>query len=682
MVNKANNNASHDDILDSFLTTIESKLRGPFSSLDLAKAVSTTALRGSAHVAATIRSASDDAHDPAREYLQNLSSVFGRTNKVIQCRMLIGLLGLNDMRTNKLGGDGNAYNNEAAGQYLTPEIIRILHETQESSLHEDWVRTTSGLIEGVMFRTKGDKNCGNTRESCRSEEAANIIRETGTEVCEKVEGQIQNVGRPYSFNSKPDNIKEEQASIDEDKAKPSSTTSAAVANKRNRGFTIEKVIPSSSQPAIKKEEKVRSSVKKENNNTGGAIEQPSPDLNACFAPYRYSLISTPILNTVIPEFHSSKPKTNNANGVSDSNCHFQVNPAANILQIDLQLEAQRAKEHGTGVPTKAKSSSSSSSNGTRSNNPSKAANSGKAAFPPGFRPAKLVPTQSSTSSASSGKKSDARAGSSSLFMPKRKPSANLFNTTTKFRPQPAKTVLRRKAGGAQALLKSGATASGGGAILNKLGGGSAGSGLTAARRARPGGVGRFSSNRDAARGGGKVSRMKMIDDDDVDTLTKLQQSNASANMSAAELRASKRKRILEKAAANQRLKKQKVLSPALPGMQPAAAARANRAQQAVPQQQQQQQQQTLESWQTLLRDRSNKMSQEDRVRVEKFFTTTNAAERSTLLSPADGGPIYKMKIHEQRGTDPATGQEIKETFYLELDYNTGATSQSKKTKRY
>jgi hypothetical protein len=74
------------------------------------------------------------------------------------------------------------------------------------------------------------------------------------------------------------------------------------------------------------------------------------------------------------------------------------------------------------------------------------------------------------------------------------------------------------------------------------------------------------------------------------------------------------------------------------------------------------------------------MSEDDKARAERFFTT-NQSERSGLTS-SDGGPVYKMKIHEQRGNDVSTGQEIKETFYLELDYNTGEQKQSRKIKRY
>ena len=41
-----------------------------------------------------------------------------------------------------------------------------------------------------------------------------------------------------------------------------------------------------------------------------------------------------------------------------------------------------------------------------------------------------------------------------------------------------------------------------------------------------------------------------------------------------------------------------------------------------------------------------------------------------------------MKLHEQRSNDPTNGQAIKETFYLELDYSTFTSKQSKKVKRY
>ena len=104
--------------LDTFLTSIESKLRGPFSSLDLAKAVTTTALRGSL---------------TPREYLQAIAKVIKRTDKVIQSRMVIGLLGLDPSK------DTN------------DEIYSILEQAQDDD-SEEWVRVISGLIQGIMFQ--------------------------------------------------------------------------------------------------------------------------------------------------------------------------------------------------------------------------------------------------------------------------------------------------------------------------------------------------------------------------------------------------------------------------------------------------------------------------------------------------------------------------------------------------
>ena len=81
-----------------------------------------------------------------------------------------------------------------------------------------------------------------------------------------------------------------------------------------------------------------------------------------------------------------------------------------------------------------------------------------------------------------------------------------------------------------------------------------------------------------------------------------------------------------------------------------------------------------QEWQVILNERSNKLSPEDRSRVEQFFTNR--------YNPTPDQPVYKMKLHEERTTDPKTGQAMKNTFYLELDYATFTSKQSKKTKRY
>ncbi|KAL7570200.1 hypothetical protein ACA910_020629 [Epithemia clementina (nom. ined.)] len=76
-----NRNGSGKDVdLDLFLTAIESKLRGPFSSLDLTKTVTTPALRG------------NDVSES--QYLKRISQVLSKSDKISQMRILIGLLGL------------------------------------------------------------------------------------------------------------------------------------------------------------------------------------------------------------------------------------------------------------------------------------------------------------------------------------------------------------------------------------------------------------------------------------------------------------------------------------------------------------------------------------------------------------------------------------------------------------
>ena len=80
------------------------------------------------------------------------------------------------------------------------------------------------------------------------------------------------------------------------------------------------------------------------------------------------------------------------------------------------------------------------------------------------------------------------------------------------------------------------------------------------------------------------------------------------------------------------------------------------------------------SWQKILQEQANKLSAEDRTRIEQFFTHHH--------NPTPGQPLVKMKLHEERTQDPETGQQIKETYYLELDYTTFTSKKSKKTKRY
>mmetsp|Transcript_21870 Transcript_21870/g.51372 ORF Transcript_21870/g.51372 Transcript_21870/m.51372 type:complete len:288 (+) Transcript_21870:1035-1898(+) len=81
------------------------------------------------------------------------------------------------------------------------------------------------------------------------------------------------------------------------------------------------------------------------------------------------------------------------------------------------------------------------------------------------------------------------------------------------------------------------------------------------------------------------------------------------------------------------------------------------------------------NWQQLLREKSNKLTPQDKLRIQHFFETrTNPTPDQQL--------VYKMKLHEERGTDARTGKQVKETYYLELNYQNFTSKQSKKVKRY
>jgi hypothetical protein len=149
--------------LDAFLTAVESKMRGPCSSLDLAKVVTTHALRGSLS---------------PKEYLHNISRVLSRTDKVIQLRILVGLLGL----------DPNKETDE--------EVYNILTQAQEKN-YEEWVRVVSGLTRGILFVEDNNED-GSFEEakSCRGDEAIRLLDKTCREILNqtrKLEKDTENI---------------------------------------------------------------------------------------------------------------------------------------------------------------------------------------------------------------------------------------------------------------------------------------------------------------------------------------------------------------------------------------------------------------------------------------------------------------------------------------------------------
>lgn len=131
--------------LDSFLTVVESKLRGPFSSLDVAKAVTST--RGVT----------------PRQYVEKLIQVFPRMDKVTKLRVLIAMLGLDPSDDT----DDLIYNLFTAGE--------------EERLSEEWVKIIAGLSRGIMYQD-GE----GSRESCRGRDAQHLLEKSCSEVLDRV----------------------------------------------------------------------------------------------------------------------------------------------------------------------------------------------------------------------------------------------------------------------------------------------------------------------------------------------------------------------------------------------------------------------------------------------------------------------------------------------------------------
>ena len=83
-------------------------------------------------------------------------------------------------------------------------------------------------------------------------------------------------------------------------------------------------------------------------------------------------------------------------------------------------------------------------------------------------------------------------------------------------------------------------------------------------------------------------------------------------------------------------------------------------------------------------EKSNKLTPQDRDRVLHFF--------QDRFNPTPDVMIYKMKLHEEKrmeqqqqqeeeGTQPPPSILIKETLYLELDYNTFGFKKTRKVKK-
>lgn len=599
--------------LDLFLAGVEAKLRGPFTPLDLTKVMVTPALRGTSVSIAT--------------YVEQLSKVFHRTEKVIQMRIVLALAAL--VLRDEVAND----------EQVQTTILSILKTAQQSSAQEEWVKTIAGLVEGILFST---------------EEEQRFSQEMMQNACREIIESVQELEQTSAAEEERERAQQEELEDQDD-------ADEAAAFLRTRLHTA--------------------------------------DIDPTLAPYSYCLLKPQILEQVIPE--------------ATEQHHFTVNENADLLHLDRKLEARKAEEEAEHDVSAAANIKGNSGSGGATN--------GKKVVTPGpIMPGMQRSTINKTTGMSAAAKAKLAAKRQSNMFLNRKP------TQASAAARGGGGLHVRKAGASQRLVGKGRQ------VKPGL------SSATAGTSSLVGGGGRAAKLRDA-----KASKMKVLDASEVQGLAR--EGGASGNstilgpkkgikrkadQAAAAAAASKMAKQAAAKAANGRASASAAsskmtapapapASPSPPATQEAAPAPAAPAFAAgglvaaalsnyqrhvaattdnkpaaaappavavpapAPQQQKQQQKQhhgqghhQQLDWKQLLQQRANKLSDDDRRRIQMFF------EERRNPTPSAGDPKYRVKLHEERTTDPNTGEPIKETYYLNLDYSTWTSNQSKKRKRY
>lgn len=640
--------ASTQKDLDVFLATLESKVRGPFSSSDLAKAMSS--------VAALQRDKTNQ-----HEYMQRLQQVLHKTDKITQLRILIALLGVESTPTTTNDDDDTTANDRSI---LDQDVWDLLQQTQQtSSSYEDWVRTCSGLVQGSLFETEDNT-------ALLGAEARKLLDKTTNQILDRV------------------TTLERQTEYEED----------------------DDFVPSRLDKA---------------------------DAHPTWVPYRYALLNPTFLPHVLPETLEHAHFT-----VNESASVLQLDATLERAKLDDAMEHALGNHKGTaaaavagaGTPSPSSLNKASTSNGGAG----RGGASGTVTRPNGTAAPGGTTTNKRLASAVSRPKA-------SMFMPAKKPAQVVQGGKTTLharRAGAAQALLAKRGmgGGAGGRFGGGAGAGGDAATAST----SASSATTkAAGGAAVPGKGRAaallgSHSSAASRMGSAKSKMMTIDVAEVQNLNQQQREHqqpppssvsghkrkaASGSAAAADAapaptkphKQSKRHSSDMEAAAASKAKATAASSSATPRLPVAAttsetvpstastaiqetgaalvsaALSAYQGQQQLQQQQQQPPPSAAEAaaglstagstsggkggldWRDMLK-KSNRLSDDDRTRIQLFF--------ANKVNPTPDELTYRMKLHEERVIDPQTGNPIKETYYLDLDYTNFTSRQSKKTKRY
>ncbi len=360
-----------------------------------------------------------------------------------------------------------------------------------------------------------------------------------------------------------------------------------------------------------------------------------------FVPLRYSLLPKDTIRHILPE--------------ADDNPHYKANMDASIFKIDAEIEQKRAEEESKETNLQKRT--------TFTNGKSSIASAGKVAAV-GGRPTNGNPATNGAGNRAGTAMLAGRAGRGRFSnglgrggRGGRDSGASLFLPSTRLTAAGGRGIRGRGGRG---------TLAGRSGTLSRLTG--AGRGVTAAAGKTPLArrvPGSKQALLNSARGTGGASKMKMIDVSEVQGLSSAQREREQLSTKEA------RKRKLMEDAKASGLRKEKKGHDLNVGATNSVAG-TNNAQSSS---------EGRQSWESLL-EKSNKLSNDDRQNIRLFFENRTMHPPNPLSRPAatDEFGVWRCKLNEEKQTSE-TGEMVKETLYLDLDYNTLGYKKTRKIKK-
>jgi hypothetical protein len=664
--------------LDAFVTGVESKLRVPFSSLDLTKAIVTPALRGSS--GSNVTSAAD--------YLTCLAEVIARTDKVIRMRALLSLLGLEpDAETD-------------------PVIARICQETQEGPLHEDWVRAVSGLVQGLLFQQEQQSTTAGVQEDeddeqsnseaqfepMRGEEAQQLLDKASNDIFEQLQAILipdgnDNYDLLHNGSSNQNGERSQRVTMED--ADP---TCAPYRYALLKLAFLSRVIPTAQRQshftvntdaAILHVDRNHEEAKNQEEHESGATHKGgSSNAPKSTSPTKPSATAT--RGAAILPGRQGAGRGGAATAGRGRMAAAAAAAAAQRPKSSLFMPSNTLKRATASASKPLQSGTMKAPVPTKAVLHVRKAGASQALVGKGRRLAAGL-NGSSTGGAGAGGAIAGRAGralggaaaagKSKMKMLDVTEVQDLEQDKMK-QAEEAKSVPGKRGPKRKFAEVNGATAKAG----------TTASTTTAAAAEKPPAKNLVETPVAAPAAAQKQQDESFFQHPDEDDDNDNDEAKVAPNIPT--LQQPQQQQHQQQLTQNDTWAANALVTGALSTYQaqvgvaaPAAAAPAAYHHPPQPQYPPQQLQQhhhhphhRQTEWRELLAEKNNKLTEPDRHRVEQFFLYQ--------INPRPEELTYRMKLHEERGIDPNTGDPVKETYYLELDYTNFTSKQSKKIKRY